>query len=228
MAFRAVWALDFEFRASPGQRPEVVCLCARELLTGTELRLWADEIAACPFDTDDDILFVGFFLSAEISCFKVLGWPTPTRLLDLYAEHRVVTNGQPLVAGNSLLGAMATFGLAAMAPAEKTRLRERILAGPPYSAEDRAEILAYCMDDVRATAALLVAMEPTVAATPMRFGQALMRGRYAAAVATMEHTGTPLDIPMLDALKAAWDEIKARLIGEVDQAFGVFECGSFR
>ena len=38
-----------------------------------------------------------------------------------------------LAAGNSLLGAMATFGLAAMAPAEKKRLRDRIIAGPPFT-----------------------------------------------------------------------------------------------
>ena len=228
MPYREIWALDFEFRAPAGHRPEVVCLCARELLSGRVIQLWADEFGACPFDTGDDVLFVAFFASAEVSCFKALGWPTPRRLLDLFAEHRAITNGFHLAAGNSLLGAMATFGLAGMAPAEKKRLRDRIIAGPPFTDAERTEILDYCMADVDATAALLTAMEPTIAATPIRFGQALLRGRYMAAVAAMEHVGTPLDTTMLDALKASWEAIKARLIDEVDEAFGVYENGSFR
>src|SRR5262245_29504486 len=120
MPFREVWSIDFEFRAPAGHRPEVVCMCAKEVLSGRELRLWAGEFGDCPFDTGDDVLFVAFFASAEIGCFKVLGWPTPKRLIDLFAEHRVETNGHA-VAGNSLLGAMTSFGLAGMAPAEKKR-----------------------------------------------------------------------------------------------------------
>jgi hypothetical protein len=34
-----------------------------------------------------------------------------------------------------------------------------------------------------------------------RLGQALLRGRYMAAVARMEHYGVPIDISMLDNLR---------------------------
>ena len=44
LPFRQVWAVDFEFEASPGERPVPVCLVARELRSGELLRIWQDEL----------------------------------------------------------------------------------------------------------------------------------------------------------------------------------------
>src|SRR5918993_4791427 len=64
---REVWALDFEFLAGDGERPEPVCLVARELRTGRLLRCWRDELVgrAPPFRTDAGTLFVAYYASAE-------------------------------------------------------------------------------------------------------------------------------------------------------------------
>ena len=55
--------------------------------------------------------------------------------------------------------------------------------------------------------------------------RALLRGRYMAAVASMEHTGTPIDTATLNALRANWASIKGRLTREIDREYGVYVAG---
>ena len=44
LPFDEIWLHDFEFISRPGERPDVVCLAARELRSGQTLRLWRDEL----------------------------------------------------------------------------------------------------------------------------------------------------------------------------------------
>ena len=198
------------------------------MISGRRVRLWGKELTFCPFNPEPEALYVAYFASAEATCFFKLGWPMPCRWVDLYAEFRTVTNGRHPPAGNSLLGALAYYGLAGMAPAEKKRLRDRIIAGPPFTSAERLEILDYCESDVDALAQLLVAMEPEITATKVRFNQALLRGRYACAVAAMEVRGIPVDADLLRDLRTNWEGIKARLVEEVDKDFGVYEGTTFK
>ncbi len=46
--FREIWLCDFEFIANPGERPEPVCLVARELRSNRIVRLWRDEFGSGP------------------------------------------------------------------------------------------------------------------------------------------------------------------------------------
>ncbi len=55
--------------------------------------------------------------------------------------------------------------------------------------------------------------------------RALLRGRYMAAVAAMEHNGTPIDVETLDALRANWGRLKGRLTRAIDSDYGVFVAG---
>jgi hypothetical protein len=203
-------------------------MCATDLISGRRLRLWGPELKICPFDTGPDTLFVAYYASAEIGCFLALGWPVPARILDLFVEFRALINGWQPAAGYGLLGAMTHYGLAHMAPAEKQALRERILAGPPWSRDDRDAILDYCAEDVEALAALLPVMEPEIASSPLRFGQALLRGRYMAAAAAMERVGVPVDVGLLAQLRTHWKRLHRALIEAVDGAYGVYEHGHFR
>ncbi len=88
LPFRQVWAVDFEFIARPGERPEPICMVARELRSRELIRLWQDELRRPepPFPLDQSSLFVAYYAPAELCCFKVLGWPMPARILDLFAE----------------------------------------------------------------------------------------------------------------------------------------------
>lgn len=219
--FESVCCVDFEYGCGPGERPDVRCMVAVEYRTGRELRLWADELAAMPappFAVDDSTLLVSFYAPAELSSFLALGWEVPRRILDLFVEFRALTNGHELVTGSGLLGALAHFGLPAIDGVEKTELRNLALRGGEYTAEERQSLLDYCAEDVHSLVRLLPRMLPTI-----DMPRALFRGRYQAAVARMEHAGTPCDLELLGRLRDAWEPIKARLVREIGGDYaGVF------
>src|SRR5262245_9408794 len=129
-AFREVVIADFEFTSEPGERPVPICLVARELRSGRRFRLWHDQLgSAPPYATGPDVLFIAYYASAELGCYRALGWSMPERVLDLFAEFRNCTNGLPTPAGSSLLGALAYFGIDARGAAEKKEMQEAIGAG---------------------------------------------------------------------------------------------------
>jgi DNA polymerase I len=137
LPFREVWAADFEFAAPGGERPKPICLVARELKTRRTVRQWEDEFGPLPpYSTDPDSLFVAFYASAEFGCHLALGWPMPERILDLFAEHRCLTNGVPTGYGNSLLGALAYHGLDGLGADEKSEMRALAMRGGPWTNEE--------------------------------------------------------------------------------------------
>jgi hypothetical protein len=224
--FRELWCADFEFRADPGERPWPVCMVAREVVTGREIRMWRDELLAldrAPFDTGPSSALIAYYASAELGCFLELGWPLPANVIDLFAEHRVETNGKKLLTGNDLLGALAIRNLAHIDAGEKDAMRQLVIGQRQWSDTERRAILDYCASDVAALAALLPAM-----ASKIDWPRAQLRGRYMAAAARMERAGIPIDAELYRKLVDEWEPIKARLIADVDQAYGVYEGGSFR
>ena len=54
---------------------------------------------------------------------------------------------------------------------------------------------------------------------------ALLRGRYGAAVAAMEHAGVPIDMALLDELRQNWGGLRTSLIDAVNPAYGIYEDG---
>lgn len=226
LPFREVWAVDFEYQSEPGEIPVPVCLVALELKSRKLIRLWRDDLHALshpPYPVDADSLFVAYTASAEIRCHLALGWPVPARVLDLFVEFRALTNGLPVVAGNGLIGALAQFGLDAIDADVKEEMRQLILSGGPWTAEQVTAILDYCQSDVDSLDRLLPLMLPRI-----DLPRALLRGRYMAAVAGMEHNGVPLDLGTLTRLRRNWDAIQHRLIDEIDADYGVYENGTFR
>jgi len=224
LPFAAVWVLDFEFNAPPGERPAPLCMVAREARTRQTIRLWQDEFGpAPPFSVGRDAVIITYFACEDLCCFRALGWPTPVNILDPYIEFRNRTNGLPLPAGKGLVGASIYFGLDPIDAAEKDKIRKLILAGGPWSAEGRAEILDYCEGDVVATERLLLAMLPRI-----DLPRALLRGRSMAAGAAMEWYGTPIDVLMLNLFREHWDAIKDSLIAGIDVDYGVFEGRTFK
>jgi DNA polymerase I len=224
--FREVWLADFEFRQPPGERPEPLCLVARELRSGRLVRLWRDGLRASPrppFPAGPDCLFVAYYASAELGCHLALGWPMPARVLDLCAEFRCLTSGLPTPCGKGLLGALSHFGLDGLAAAEKDAMRELATRGGDHTAEERRALLDYCQGDVDALARLLPAMLPH-----LDLPRALLRGRYMAAVARMEWLGVPIDTASLATLRRSWESVQDRLIERIDRGYGVFEGRTFK
>jgi DNA polymerase I len=224
-AFREVVAVDFEFIALPGERPAPVCCVAHELRSGRTFRIWQDELngrPTPPYAAGRDVLFVAYYASAELGSYRALGWPIPERILDLFVEFRARTNGLETPAGNGLLGALTYFGLDGMGAAEKDEMRELVLRGGPWTADEQAAILDYCEADVAALERLLPAMLPGI-----DLPRALLRGRYMAAAA-MEHVGTPIDVPMLELFRQHWTGIQDQLIAEIDAGYDVYEGRTFK
>jgi DNA polymerase I len=223
-AFTEIVLVDFEFTSTPGDRPGPVCLVARELRSGRTIRLWRDQFGPTPpYSTDKHTLFVAYYASAELGCHRVLGWPMPERVLDLFTEFRDRTNGLPTVAGAGLLGALSHFGLDNIGGTEKDAMRSLILAGGPWSEQERAAILDYCESDVVALERLLSAMLPGI-----DLPRALLRGRYMAAASCIEHNGVPVDVETLGLLRQNWAFIQDLLIAEIDVAYRVYNGRTFK
>jgi len=232
LPFSELWAVDFEFRALPGERPVPVCMVAKELRSGRLLRRWRDELPARPpFPVDQDTLFIAYAAQAELGCFLELGWPMPARILDLYAEFCETTNGWklPLVGRSyrSLLAALSWHGISAITSEEKTAGRALAMQDT-WTDTERAALLDYCQTDVDPLGPLLQRMLPAIRRRPESLGHALLRGRYTAAVAAMERTGVPIDTVMLGRLRRQWHPIQRDLIRVVDKDYGVFDGATFK
>jgi DNA polymerase-1 len=193
LPYREVWAVDFEFTASTGESPQPVCLVAKEIGTGRLIRLWQDQLGPKPpFEVDNNTLIVAYYAPAEIGCFLALGWPVPSRIVDLYAEFRRETNALAVPEGRGLLAALTRHRITGITSEEKKSGRDLVIRGGPWSDSERREILDYCESDVVCLPALLEAMLPGIAPTQRALGQAQLRGRFMAAVARMERVGVPV------------------------------------
>jgi hypothetical protein len=229
LPFRRIWCIDFEYISPDGENPQPVCLVAKEVGTGRLIRLWQHQLGPePPFEIDDDTLIIAYYAPAEIGCFLALGWPVPTRIVDLYAEFRRETNALAVPEGRKLLAALSRHRISHITSDEKKAGRDLVMRGGPWTDSERREILDYCETDVVCLPQLLEAMLPGIAPAPQALGQALLRGRYTAAVARMEHTGVPIDAETLMATRDNWELMRGDLIRVVDADYGVYENGSFK
>ena len=107
-------------------------------------------------------------------------------------------------------------------PREKKEMQEAIGNDTWEGRFTPAEILDYCQGDVDALTRLLDAMLPQI-----DLPRALLRGRYMAAAAAMEHTGTPIDVETWARLQEGWTGIQDDLIRAID-VYGVYDGRTFK
>jgi DNA polymerase-1 len=229
-----IWVVDFEFYPGPGKAngggegdvSTPLCLVALEMRTGRVIRLWQDEFGPFPpYRLDAGALFVSFMSSAEYGCHIALGWGQPACSLDPYVEFRHYTNDGRVKSGDrekgfyGLDGALRYFGEDGIDTAHKTEMRNRIIEGPPFRADEREAILMYCEDDVRALARLVHYIVPTIRSLP----HAMARCNFMWAVAQQERRGVPLDQPLLARVNTQWGAIQNDLVAKLDRPFGVYE-----
>jgi DNA polymerase I len=228
-SFRHIIIADFEFEfdGRAGNRPRPVCMVAKDLRSGQEWRIWRGEFDTMPpFPIGTDSLFVAYYASAELGCFRALRWPMPAYVLDLFVEFRNLTNradGIKPLAGNGLVGALTYFGLDSIDATEKDEMRSLVLRGAPWSSEERVAILDYCAGDIRALERLLPVMLPKI-----DMPRALLRGRYMKTAAAIEHNGTPIDTATLALLRKYWTTIQDELIARIDADYGVYDGRTFK
>lgn len=223
--FKSVIAIDFEFYAPAGENPRPLCLVAKNFVTGETHRYWEDELvqmARAPFDVGPDTLCLAYYASAEMNCFLYLKWQNPSRIVDLFAEFRCVTNNK-VVAGHSILDALKWFGLEGIEIARKDDMRQLAMRGGRYTEEEKQNLMDYCETDVIALENLFLKMKSAI-----DLPRAIFRGRFMAAAAKIEFNGIPIDVPRLREIESNWPEIQTALIRRVNDEFGVYEGLSFR
>lgn len=231
LPFRKILAVDFEYCGADGELTDVVCMVTQDLQSGEVSRYWQRDLLKMktpPFETGGDVALISYFAPAEVQSMLALGWDIDVPVIDLFAEFRCQTNGNPNVGRKSLIGALKFFELDHLIPEEKDSMRNLILSGGPWSKPQRSAILDYCQQDVVALGPLLNAMLRNAPWSELQFNQALLRGRYMKAVGAMQHRGIPIDLGMLDKLDANWEKIKLNLIENVDAQYCVYVDGRFK
>jgi DNA polymerase I len=250
LPFREVWALDTEFNLRPsaaytfpndpqpeGSHQHPVALVGHELYSGQVVKMFEDNFGPTPpFDVGGDVLFIAYAAAAEWLTFLALGWPLPTRVIDLHAEYRRHICGTPHdvnVKGNkSLLKALQHFGIQGITAEQKDEERDLVLRGGPWTPGERQRIIDYCETDVAPLFRLAENLlhtdccGPPVRADRCGLAQAIHRGRYTLAAARMEYNGIPVDTETLGRILGDWDAIKAAAITELD-SFGIYQDGHF-
>ena len=229
--FKQIYAIDFEFYGNDGENPQVVCMVVQDLRTGDISRYSRDallELKNPPFETGGDTLLLTFFACAEIQSMLALKWPTNVTVIDLFAEFRCATNGNPDVGRKGLINALAYYQLDHLIPEQKDAMRALTLSGGPWSEDQKQAILDYCTEDVVALAPLLDVMLSENPWTELQLNQAQLRGRYMKAVGMMQYTGIPIDKGLLEDLNSNWDQIKTELVDSINTTFGTYTNGSFR
>ncbi|PFM82705.1 DNA polymerase I [Bacillus sp. AFS077874] len=223
--FKEIWFVDFEFSQDENLIQKPICMVAIEYYTKKEHKvwLWGDPSPEMPFNVGPDVLYVAYYASAEIGCYLELDWSIPTHILDLYVEYRNLTNGKKTAYSRGLIGALAHFGLDPMLATEKAEMRELAIRGGPFTDVEASALMDYCAGDVHALVNLFPKMIPYI-----NIGQSLIRGRYMWAIAKMERNGIPIDLQLLQELQNNWEEIKLKLVEEVDQDFQVYEGTIFK
>jgi hypothetical protein len=235
LPFREIWPVDTEFYPGPGlanggvvgDPPTPLCLVALEMRSGRLIRLWQDELGPFPpYRLDNESLIVGYMLAAEFGFHVAKGWGEPANALDAYVEFRHATNDGAVKSGDrekgfySIGGALRYFLEDEIDVTRKHDMRERILQGPPFSEQERHDILNYCEDDVRALARLIPHIVPTIRPP---FVHAMFRAKFQWAIAQQERRGIPMDGALLTRLRRRWQDIRLDLVGELDRPFGCYE-----
>jgi DNA polymerase-1 len=218
--FEEIWLHDFEFIAQPGERPDVVCLAARELRSGRTIRLWRDELGEQPpYRTDDKVLLIEFVANAEMGCHLSEGWSLPANVLDLSPPFRNLINGCTTPEGKGLIGLLRYYGLDAIDTKHKKAMQQRIMQGWPFTAQEREQILIYCAGDVDMLAQALPRILPQI-----DLDIALYHGEFVKVSAQMEHRGVPIDTAISSRLAEPkiWREIRDEMVPVIDAQYGVY------
>jgi DNA polymerase family A len=234
LPFREIWCVDTEYYpgaglANGGVHGDPVtplCLVALEMRTSRVVRLWQNELGLfAPYRLDSDALIISYNLAAEFGFHRAKGWGEPARALDAYVEFRHYINDGAVKSEDrekgffSLAGALRYFLEDEIDVARKDATRDRILQGPPFTAEEQRNILAYSEDDTRGLARLLPHIVTTIRSLP----HARLRAKCQWVVAGVERRGIPLDRNRLGCLRKHWQGMRTALVREIDPPFGCYE-----
>jgi DNA polymerase I len=227
--FPEIWVVDYEFHhitkgmGNHGENPIPICYCAKELISNKEVRQWIDldSFTTPDYMKNENALFIAYASVAEMSCHVVLNLPCPPFMIDLFTEFLNLYNGKHKI-GTGLLDACNHYDIVGGDEKYKTDMRDRILENPPYSYDEKKDILHYCFKDVDLTGKLFKAMIEKI-----DIPHALLRGRYTYSVAKIENKGIPINMDAFNLIKTKGEEIKEKLVRKLDKHYNVYDETKF-
>jgi len=218
---------DFEFAENEFGFPVVRCVAFHDLTTGQQGTLWVDALMSIPAVFADDYVMVAFAAKAELSCFRVLGWPFPPRVLDLFFLYKRVINGDPGNKGSGLLPTCASYGINHRYSETQKQHFQKLAADllHHYTEQEKAELQAYCYEDVHVTAELYLAM--VAEGLPLN---AYHWGEYAKAQTAIELEGLPVTRAKYECIRYNKEQLGRDVIDQLlaDPRYaGVYQFYSF-
>ena len=149
-------------------------MCRPEIIDVFQFYIPGEPYSPCPISLGPDSLLVAFAATAELKTMLSLWDRMPTRVLDLEMEWPSLNNeeymrdrlkngrakrGQPkswaIFRPCRCWGFAPSMGFPLGPRNIKTKMRDSVLRGGPWTEEERQNILDYCAEDVYDTAALL-------------------------------------------------------------------------
>ncbi|MGA8699736.1 MAG: DNA polymerase, partial [Xanthobacteraceae bacterium] len=226
---------DFEYEVTDGELPDVLCMVAHVLDQNLQhvlaTRLGRGEFAATPpFDIGTDTLFVAYSAWAEMTCFKVLGWPFPAHIFDQHTAYLAASNillpYNPDELRNKprkrLPDACRAYGIEGWERIDKDAIAKAIGAGTWPERYSPEEVLDYCEEDVRMEALLLRAqLQGRPSLLPADVPRVLHWSNYSAkAVARIQAKGMPIDVPLWNLVQENKAAVVGALLRQFDPSYG--------
>jgi DNA polymerase-1 len=225
--FSSTVICDFEYEISPGGLPVVLCMVAyvldENLRHVRTIRLWRGEFGPLPpFDIGPDRLFVAYSAWAEMTCFKVLGWPFPVHIYDQHTAYLASSNVLlPYEPGETrkkprkrLSDACRAHCIEGWERIDKEAISKAIGDGTWREQFSPQEVVEYCEEDVRMSAKLLRAQLRSNHGADV--DHVLAWSNYSAkAIALIQARGMPIDLELWNLVQ----ENKAAVIGELLRQF---------
>jgi DNA polymerase-1 len=234
--FGTIVVCDFEYEVAggdyglqPGDLPVPLCMVAHVLDENLRhvrtVRLWRGEFgSAPPFDIGPDTLFVAYSAWAEMTCFKVLGWPFPAQIFDQHTAYLAASNillpydpdetrKKPR---KRLSDACHAYGIDGWERIDKDTIAKDIGEGR-WRNHGHEQVFEYCEEDVRMSARLLCAqLRGRPGLPPADVERALYWSNYSAkCIALIQARGMPIDMTLWCLVQ----ENKGAVIGEFLRRF---------
>ena len=235
--FKNVVVYDYEYKFTPGNPPEPVCVVYKELHTGQITKNWLvgednkKFYSVSPFPVSET-LFIAHYSNAEVSCDLAMGYEKPIYIWDTFVEEKKLLNGK-MARGYGLLETCQRYGINEIMDADKKRYwRTHIMENyPNYEQNNISGILDYCKADVVLTEQLFLKQVALLEKLDHNFTrvlqQAIFHGRSLGLTAQIERNGIPLNLTLYNDLDKYYDEVREQEIKELENVFDVYELGKF-
>ena len=229
--FSSVVVCDFEYEVASGDLPDVLCMVAyvldENLRHVRTIRLWRGEFSSTPpFDVGPDSLFVAYSAWAEMTCFKVLGWPFPVHIYDQHTAYLAASN--LLLPHNPdekrskprkrLSDACRSYGIEGWERIDKETISEAIGNGTWREKFSPQEVIDYCEEDVRKSVKLL--RRQLLDKRGGDVNHVLCWSNYSAkTIALIQARGMPIDMVLWNLAQENKAAVIAALIRQFDPSY---------